>query len=163
MTIAQEATAGRTLLPASMFNRLAARVATDQGVAMQYAGRIMDQALAFLGAVALHPQARLVPSSAVDAGWHVVLLYTREYSEFCFRLAGRFLHHVPDDGPDAPVRAEARETGFARTIAAIERAGYRVDQELWEPNGQRCGTCHEDGNCPGSGVDGNENTETRKQ
>lgn len=32
----------------------------------------------------------------VDQLWHVFLLYTRDYSEFCDTLGG-FIHHVPSD------------------------------------------------------------------
>ncbi|WP_435650710.1 hypothetical protein [Kitasatospora purpeofusca] len=53
------------------------------------AERVMDQALAFLGACAANPDARLSPARLVDVGWHTFILHTAEYRSFCRSLAGR--------------------------------------------------------------------------
>lgn len=34
-------------------------------------------------------------SSEVDDAWHNFILFTKEYQNFCFEIAGRFLHHSP--------------------------------------------------------------------
>lgn len=40
---------------------------------------------------------------AIDELWHTFVIFTREYSEFCQAVAGRFLHHVPEaDGQASP-------------------------------------------------------------
>ena len=36
-----------------------------------------------------------VPPPHIDAAWHEFLLYTKDYSEFCNRFLGRFIHHTP--------------------------------------------------------------------
>ena len=79
-----------------------------------------------LGFVDLAPQ-RLGPSELVDIGWHTFVLYTRDYAEFCDRVAGRFIHHVPEeaadhDGPAVPV---------AHAVRAVRAAGYTVDEAVW--------------------------------
>ncbi|MGH4005353.1 MAG: hypothetical protein ACRDSO_14740, partial [Pseudonocardiaceae bacterium] len=78
----------------------------------------MDQALAFVATTGHHAGEPLAPSALVDIGWHTFILYTREYASFCNRVAGRFVHHVPDDAPTQPGSASASE----RTIAAIALA-----------------------------------------
>lgn len=35
------------------------------------------------------------PSVAIDEVWHVALLFTRDYREFCAREFGRFIDHSP--------------------------------------------------------------------
>jgi hypothetical protein len=47
----------------------------------------------------------------VDQLWHVFLLYTRDYAEFCDLLGGGFIHHVPtESSPDvAEMTARYRE------------------------------------------------------
>lgn len=122
----------------------------------------MNQTLAFLGTCAVNPGKALVPSSTVDIGWHMFILHTEDYAKFCHDIAGRFIHHVPDDSRDAPERSSRRCDVRARTLEAIESAGYALDHELWMFTAGNCGSCHEDGNCSASGKDGNENTETRK-
>ena len=37
-----------------------------------------------------------MPSKAVDEAWHEMILMTREYTYFCDRAFGRYLHHNPD-------------------------------------------------------------------
>jgi hypothetical protein len=154
---------GRSLIPESLFDRLVRAIQNDHEVTRVLAERILDQALVFLGACASEPEDLLVPSSLVDIGWHTFILYTKDYAAFCDQVAGRFIHHVPDDSPDAPERIGKPADERARTLDAIDRAGYLVDPDLWMFSSAKCGNCHEEGNCAASGEDGNENSGTRKK
>ena len=105
-----------------------------------YAERIITQTLGFLRACALKPGASLSPSEAVDIGSHTFILYTREYAEFCQRVAGRFIHHRPTDdeeGGAAPRQSEA----IGATVAAMRTAGISVDPDLWIP-AAKCSQCY---------------------
>ena len=42
-----------------------------------------------------------MPSKAVDIAWHEFILYTRDYSYFCQRAYGHYLHHTPNDAPSS--------------------------------------------------------------
>lgn len=141
MTIVQTETTtaktGRSLVDPKLFDRMAARIAIEYGMDRPLAERVMDQALAFLFACATATTA-LKPSKLVDVGWHTFVLYTQEYAEFCDRVAGRFIHHIPDDGDGAP---EARSADPWQTTAAIVAAGYVVDAPMWEREGN-CSQCH---------------------
>jgi hypothetical protein len=117
---------GRELIDPALFERLCRRIVLDHGRDERTAARIMDQALAFLAACASAPRP-LAPSAEVDLGWHAFLLYTREYADFCERVAGRFIHHRPDDDPTASVDADPP----AATAAIIGRLGFQVDLALW--------------------------------
>ncbi len=44
-----------------------------------------------------------MPSKAVDEAWHEMILMTREYTEFCQRAFGRYLHHLPDTTLSVPM------------------------------------------------------------
>jgi hypothetical protein len=37
-----------------------------------------------------------MPSKVVDEAWHAFILHSREYTQFCDRAFGRYLHHAPD-------------------------------------------------------------------
>jgi hypothetical protein len=39
----------------------------------------------------------VVPSEEVDEIWHWMILYTKKYSDFCYREFNRFIHHLPSD------------------------------------------------------------------
>ena len=55
-----------------------------------------------------------MPSKAVDAYWHALILDTRSYAEWCERTLGRFLYHVPAErlGSDAAANDGLRRAWF---------------------------------------------------
>jgi hypothetical protein len=153
MTLTLETTATavnpRELVPSALFDRLVRRIVNDEQIDQPTAERIMVQALGFLRACALNPGAGLSPSPMVDIGWHTFVLYTREYADFCRRVAGRFIHHVPTDGHaskcdsactgDAP---PAERGSITTTLTTMRAAGIPVDEELWRAHGGDCSQCH---------------------
>jgi len=144
MTIALERPVGTTdpltLLSPQVTERLTHRITTDHPqISTQTARRIIGQAAAFIAASGQQPGHDLTPSELVDYGWHAFILHTVDYAEFCQRVVGRFVHHVPtDEGEDVPGGAAAARD---RTVAAIQAAGYTVDADLWRSSAE-CGQCH---------------------
>jgi len=132
----RQATTGRSLVEPRLFERMSARIATEHDMDSATAGRIMDQALVFLGACAI-TTAPLSPSATVDIGWHTFILHTREYAEFCDRIAGHFIHHIPTNGGNE----RADTAGTWETARAIVAAGYVVDAPMWE-EAAKCTGCH---------------------
>ncbi|GAA0916399.1 hypothetical protein [Nonomuraea longicatena] len=97
----------RTLIAPELFARMASRIVADRDLPSQDAEAVLEQALGFLYACARNPGAALTPSPQVDIGWHTFLTYTREYERFCSKVAGRFIHHRPDE-PGTGDRSAAR-------------------------------------------------------
>ncbi|MFE0021331.1 glycine-rich domain-containing protein [Amycolatopsis sp. NPDC059021] len=153
-TVAKEKT-GQSLISEKLFDRLVNRIQLEQDMDHELASRITDQALAFLGTCAVST-VPLSPSAQVDIGWHTFLMYTREYREFCTKMAGRFIDHEPQDVEEDRSHARAA-TVTDRAVTAILEAGFAVDRELWEV---RAAKCNDGEKCRASGKDGNENTET---
>ena len=129
-----------TLLDSRVTDRLVRRVTADHPeITAPTARRIVGQAAAFIAASGQQPGQSLAPSELVDFGWHAFILHTVDYAEFCERVAGGFVHHVPtDEGDETPGGAQATRE---RTLAAITAAGYTVDEELW-PDMADCTQCH---------------------
>ncbi|MFK0250195.1 glycine-rich domain-containing protein [Amycolatopsis azurea] len=147
---ARSLTTGRSLVPEWLFDRLVRAVQKAHAHDYATAVRIMDQALAFLGACARFPERSFAPSILVDHGWHTFILYTEHYRGFCERVAGRFIDHIPDDDPtDIAVPDDL----LSLTVDAIEEAGFSVDRELWDRTGDcqnKCnGRCHHCGTSTG--------------
>ncbi|MFD5862622.1 glycine-rich domain-containing protein [Streptomyces chartreusis] len=144
MTIALERPVGTTdpitLVDPKVMSRLVRRITTDHPeISAETARRIVGQAAAFIAASGQRPSRGLVPSELVDHGWHAFILHTVDYADFCERVAGRFVHHVPtDEGEQTPGGAAAARE---RTMAAIAAAGYAVDAELWHSTAD-CNQCH---------------------
>lgn len=40
---------------------------------------------------------RKVPSVELDEAWHIFLLHSIDYAEYCMSRFGRFIHHVPHE------------------------------------------------------------------
>lgn len=110
-------------------------VVTDAHVSRTFAQRIVNQTLAFLATCGQRPDRGLVPSRTVDLGWHAFILHTADYAAFCDRVAGRFLHHEPDDNPRAG-------GSLADTVQAMQTCGFPIDDALWFAAG-RCTQCYQ--------------------
>lgn len=127
----------RSLISKELYYGLTERVMKEEGHDRDYAERVIDQTLVFLVACAQNPGAKLAPSNATDPGWHAFILHTRAYAEFCHRVAGRFIHHLPIMNDD--IRSG---NALARTIEALCATGYPVDDELWPQSPTCMNTCN---------------------
>ncbi|MFJ9754987.1 glycine-rich domain-containing protein [Streptomyces sp. NPDC101149] len=129
-----------TLIDPAVTDRLTRRITTDHPeIGTATARRIVGQAAAFIAASGQQPGQSLAPSELVDYGWHAFILHTADYAQFCERVAGTFVHHVPTDEDETmPGGAQATRT---RTLATITAAGYTIDEELW-PDVAKCTQCH---------------------
>jgi hypothetical protein len=126
-TIATARKTGRSLVDDELLDRLVTFLVNEEQMTRCHAILIMDQALAFLGTLAQYVGAPLSPSKKVDPGWHAFVLHTREYDDWCQRVAGRFIHHNPFKDTIAPRDGVA----VARTVEAMAAAGYAIDPDLW--------------------------------
>ncbi|MGW7344002.1 glycine-rich domain-containing protein [Streptomyces sp. NPDC054854] len=116
----------RALLDADAFMTVTATLAQRQpDMGWVRAEQVVAEALKFVAAVAEGAEG-LVPSALVDAGWHALIVNTEIYQQLGQRLGG-FVHHYP-----AVAGGVVPAPGWEeRTAAAIERAGFIVDKELW--------------------------------
>lgn len=131
---------GRSLVSRALFDRLTDRIVTRERLDRDLAERIMDQALAFVVTCAGHTGPPLAPSELVDIGWHTFILDTHEYAAFCDRVAGRFIHHAPNDDHEA---GESPGDVLTRTTAAMRTLGFRLDNALWPRTALgSCTGCH---------------------
>lgn len=130
----------KTLISADLYGKLVERIASEHNLTEPHADRIMGQTLAFLYACAKNPGAGLSPSPQVDIGWHAFLMHTRAYGDFCQTIAGRFIHHTPDE--PGSVTADGHAQRMGATIDAIRALGLPVDAELWVAPAN-CSQCHQ--------------------
>ncbi|GGP36773.1 glycine-rich domain-containing protein [Saccharothrix coeruleofusca] len=124
------------------------------GMTGDEATRIVDATTAFLKVCADNPNGHFRPSRRVDLGWHQFILNTTDYAEFCERVAGRFLHHVPEEF--TPPRAAKSDTArmLAPTVNAMRAAGFTVDPDLWVLTASgSCTQCHSGCTSCGQGDD----------
>lgn len=95
----------------------------------------------YLALVATSPLARLAPPERIDTAWHHFILHTREYSAFCFAVAGKFIHHVPSSSqwftPQFGLKAQTLDAA---------RAMFGGLSRNWMAQGGSCvgGSCSSD-------------------
>jgi hypothetical protein len=90
----------------------------------------LDNMLAYLQARATltRVDCPLVCNLGPDEAWHVFILYTFEYTEFCNSVAGEYIHHDPAGEAALVNKQKATE----RTIARMKQNGIAFDEEMWQ-------------------------------
>lgn len=118
------------------------QIMQDHGLPLMEADAIISDTLSFLTVCAMNPCNKFRPSKKVDIGWHQFILNTREYAEFCDRVAGRFLHHVPERNAAPSGEGTAIADALRPTVDAIEAARLPIHPELWFAEAGKCTQCH---------------------
>lgn len=117
----------RSLVSDLLWQRLTERIMKEENVSRNKAEKIMVSALGFLKLCADYPSKSFSPSKNVDIGWHTFIMYTRDYAEFCDKIAGRFIHHEPNDNPNT----EMTSGGAIATLAFMQKNNIPFDSDMW--------------------------------
>jgi hypothetical protein len=99
----------------------------------------MEEYRRFLGLLMTEAEA-ITPSKLVDEFWHQHVLDSRNYAHFCSRMAGRYLHHIPNYEKPHGFHAPA----FRRTHALYrKRFGIDPPGRIWTHMGESggCNSC----------------------
>lgn len=129
MTIAPERPVGlrhgRDLVEPELFDRLTAFLVSEYEIDTATAPAVMDQGLAFLYTVGATGKGDVMaPSRQVDPAWHTFMLHSGEYTEWCDKHFGRYLHHAPN--------SKTRTVGLMYDVTDwIREQGFEVDGTLW--------------------------------
>jgi hypothetical protein len=84
----------------------------------------------FLAIKALNPEKRYGMKGPVDELWHTFIIFTEDYTEFCERTYGRYLHHRP--ALDTPTIARPEDSPYRVFLADYEEAfGEEAPIHLW--------------------------------
>ena len=135
-----------TPLETETSNRIIARMRQDYGLSQNDASAIMQETLVFLNMVGRNPGCPSSPSPLVDIGWHTFILYTREYTEYCHKVCGSYIHHRPTD--TAELRADAKPV--QATVDFMSSNGIVYNPELWDSGPNHCDdrcSSHPDRHC----------------
>src|SRR5438067_2420856 len=66
------------------------------------------------------------PSRQIDKAWHIFLLFTREYQEFCQGEIGSFVHHAPSE--------RKLILQYEKSRRLLRETYGSIDEELWPAN-----------------------------
>lgn len=79
----------------------------------------------------LCPKVILHPPQTVDTVWHLHILYTRSYQEFCHALGSGFIDHEPSKG--GPEEEELHHQQFLETRKHYARIFGDAPEFIWGP------------------------------
>jgi hypothetical protein len=109
------------------------RFAHSGDLPMGDAEQIGDELVRFLLLCATSGRS-LAPSPIIDDLWHHFILHTQDYSEWCSKTLGVFIHHVPCDGDSTDAYDQTREL-------LAQRFGP-VSDRFWPPlTASKCSKC----------------------
>jgi uncharacterized protein (TIGR04222 family) len=111
------------------------RLARENRWSPAFTARVIDEYRCFLVLLgsAQHP---VTPSDAVDQAWHLHLLHSRHYRQFCQQAFGRMAHHGPSRGGSSQ-RAKY-EADYQRTLETYEQTfGREPPPDIWPPVAKR--------------------------
>lgn len=101
------------------------------GWSRAFAERVVGEYRKFLILAAVS-EAPITPSEAVDQAWHLHIVYTRSYHDWCDALFGGYLHHGPTEG--GQVEAERFDEQYNATLALYtELFGEAPPADIWPP------------------------------
>ncbi|GGU83014.1 hypothetical protein GCM10010211_56220 [Streptomyces albospinus] len=129
MTVASEQSVkprqGRHLVSPELFERLVDFCAEEYGLERCVAECVQSEAIAMCYVMgSTNAGDEMAPSKQVDAGWHIFMLHTEEYADWCQENFGYFLHHRPN----SKVRTRALMTDV---VGRLKAQGFEADERLW--------------------------------
>jgi hypothetical protein len=120
-----------------LWNRLVDRIVKDHGLPREEAERAQARGLAFL-VRSTKGKGPSSPDKEQDCGWHNFILYSLEYAALCDVLAGRFIHHLPNDVAGWPQSHQPCSDDGCRHLSSQEvKAGARCGDDLCRGIGKR--------------------------
>lgn len=70
-------------------------------------------------------------STRVDEAWHQFVLFTRQYTDFCQRYFGKFLHHNPSNDPTVAETLHENPSTFGDFSSRYEEVFGEPLPDIW--------------------------------
>jgi hypothetical protein len=98
----------------------------EHGWSEDYTTLCVNEYAKFLHLHVTYPEGKIVPGRQLDNVWHVHILHTKEYADFCEKFLHGFLHHTPKDLSSNEVN------DMQHTLDLYEQCfGYKAPVMFW--------------------------------
>jgi hypothetical protein len=74
----------------------------EQSLPMKVAREHEREIKRFLALIAINPKTTYGMKGPIDELWHTFVLFTKKYTDFCYGVSGRYLHHFPSVPGEKP-------------------------------------------------------------
>jgi hypothetical protein len=116
------------------------RLTRENGWTKEYTDRVLTeyQKFIYLALKSGHP---VTPSEDIDQAWHLHIVYTRQYNEFCEKILQQRLEHGPTKG--GKEEKDKFEEWYEKTLASYERL-FAIDAppDIWPSVRKRFATAN---------------------
>ncbi len=110
-------------------NNVISRYGRDCELSYEDAERHIFELRRFLALCAMNDGPAYGMRGQIDKAWHTFIMFTRDYSEFCQVVGGRFIHHQPNT--DSESRSSSQEA-YQRFLVDYECVlGEPAPADLW--------------------------------
>ena len=79
---------------------------------------------------------KMIPTRALDDGWHNFILFTEDYANFCKENFGRYIHHRPTSPQDSI--AERQKIAYQRTLNTAKTEFGESLSIFWTSSNPAC-------------------------
>jgi hypothetical protein len=123
------------------YDQVVRRLAAQRNLSQRAARDLFGEMLRFLDSASASTDP-VAPPKEVDAAWHLFILHTRDYAEYCGRRFGRFIHHVPTGAGD-----DATQPAGGRPAAGGPEGDCKPGADCTPEADCTSGDCQTEGNC----------------
>lgn len=78
----------------------------------------------------------MIPTKAIDEGWHNFILFTEDYASFCTEMLGRFVHHRPT--PPSKRVSENQQRLYQNTLRIAQSEFSSPLSQNWTASSPTC-------------------------
>ena len=122
------------------------RLQRTTGIDEEKARTLFEDTKKFLYLSAKYEQP-MIPTKAIDEGWHNFILFTQDYEKFCKSVLGKFVHHQPT--PPSEQNPDRQKIVHASTLRIAKSEFLGELSENWTKSSLTCCTSEDGGttNC----------------
>ena len=123
-------------------NDIVERYAEDSQIPIDVAKEHEIELKRFLALCAINPQKSYGMAGIIDEIWHTFIFFTKEYFDFCFKVNGNYIHHVPEKKNGEPNPAPYLEMlkDYERFFGVKPPAHIWFDITANNARGNACGS-----------------------
>jgi hypothetical protein len=114
------------------YSNVAKKVQEEFGISLtdRYISEGIENLKRYYVVALLDPTNQHAVSEVVDPFWHVHVLFTKEYTEFCQSVYGQYIHHAPLDRENEGMVNHLKQL-YNYTVNIYHEMFHQVDSSWW--------------------------------
>jgi hypothetical protein len=112
------------------------RYCKEQNESIERGNKIADELRHFLILCALDKSKGYAIRNPIDEMWHIFIIFTKDYFNFCRKLGRPYIHHAPTEEGTKKLRAKERLDSYIELLSDYRTSfGYDAPKDVWPEPG----------------------------